>query len=62
MKTVPKGCDYQGRHPEAAESATEVGVEDDFEPDYGAMVKDIAIGVAIVSVMALIVAFVLGVS
>ena len=26
---TPKGCDQQGRHPEAAEAATEVGVKDD---------------------------------
>lgn len=26
---VPKGCDYQGRHPEAAEACTEIGQEDD---------------------------------
>lgn len=26
---IPKGCDQQGRHPEAAEAATEVGVNDD---------------------------------
>lgn len=26
---IPKGCDQQGRHPEAAEAATEVGANDD---------------------------------
>ena len=26
---IPRGLDYQGRHPEAAESATEIGVDDD---------------------------------
>lgn len=25
---LPLGCDYQGRHPEAAEAATEVGSDD----------------------------------
>lgn len=29
MNKLPKGCDQQGRHPEAAEAATEVGVDDD---------------------------------
>lgn len=33
---IPKGCDYQGRHPEAAEAATDLGVEDD-EPDTSSM-------------------------
>jgi hypothetical protein len=28
MKKLPKGCDYQGRYPEAAEAATEVGADD----------------------------------
>ena len=31
MSKVPKGCDQQGRHPEAAEAATEVGNE---EPNF----------------------------
>jgi hypothetical protein len=29
---IPYGCDQQGRHPEAAESCTELGQEDD--PDF----------------------------
>ena len=53
---IPKGCDQQGRYPEAAEAATDVGVEDEFEADYTAMVKDIAIGVAVICVISLIVA------
>jgi hypothetical protein len=28
MSKMPKGCDYQGRYPEAAEAATEVGIDD----------------------------------
>jgi len=31
MKHIPKGCDQQGRFPEAAEAATEVGTE---EPNF----------------------------
>jgi hypothetical protein len=30
---IPKGCDQQGRHPEAAEAATEVGIPDEPEQD-----------------------------
>lgn len=30
MNKMPKGCDQQGRYPEAAEAATEVGQEPDF--------------------------------
>jgi len=29
MSRLPKGLDQQGRHPEAAEAATEVGAADD---------------------------------
>jgi hypothetical protein len=31
MTHIPKGCDQQGRHPEAAEAATDVGQE---EPNF----------------------------
>jgi hypothetical protein len=31
MNKLPQGCDQQGRHPEAAEAATEVGQDD---PDF----------------------------
>ena len=31
MNKMPKGCDQQGRYPEAAECCTEVGQE---EPDF----------------------------
>ena len=31
VRRLPKGCDQQGRYPEAAEAATEVGQQ---EPDF----------------------------
>jgi hypothetical protein len=37
---IPKGCDQQGRHPQAAEAATEVGIPD--EPLEQDMLKVIA--------------------
>lgn len=30
VRRLPRGCDQQGRYPEAAEAATEVGQEPDF--------------------------------
>ena len=30
VRRMPRGCDQQGRYPEAAEAATEVGHEPDF--------------------------------
>ena len=29
MKKIPKGCDQQGHHPEAAECCTELGADQD---------------------------------
>ena len=56
MKKLPKGCDQQGRYPEAAEAATEVGADDGPEA-LGAVVL---IGAAIVAVVGVI-AFLVGV-
>jgi hypothetical protein len=39
---IPRGCDQQGRHPEAAEAATEVGIPDEPEHD---MLKVVATAV-----------------
>lgn len=33
MNKMPKGCDQQGRHPDAAEAATDLGVQDPDEPE-----------------------------
>jgi hypothetical protein len=30
VRRLPRGCDQQGRYPEAAEAATEIGQEPDF--------------------------------
>jgi hypothetical protein len=55
MKKLPKGCDQQGRYPEAAEAATEVGADDEEQANLVFLwavvailtVTIIAIGVAI---------------
>jgi hypothetical protein len=38
MKKLPKGLDQQGRYPEAAEAATEIGVDDDAPESLGKLV------------------------
>ena len=38
MKKLPKGLDQQGRYPEAAEAATEIGVDDDAPESLGRLV------------------------
>ena len=55
MNKLPKGLDYQGRFPEAAEAATEVGQEDEKDANLAFLwavvailvITIIAIGVAI---------------
>jgi hypothetical protein len=56
MNKMPKGCDYQGRFPEAAEAATEIGV-DDAPESFG---KLMLLGLGVVVLVGLI-AFVVGV-
>jgi len=59
---LPRGCDQQGRYPEAAEAATEVGQEPDFY-DRQFMLEEIGSivlwGIGIVVVVGLI-AFLVG--
>lgn len=53
---IPKGCDQQGRYPQAADAVTEIGFEDEEAPfDWRAMLSDIAISVALVGTIALLV-------
>jgi hypothetical protein len=40
---IPKGRDQQGRHPEAAEAATEIGIPDEPEQDMLRVVIDDAL-------------------
>jgi hypothetical protein len=56
MSKMPKGLDYQGRYPEAAEAATEIGV-DDAPESLGTLV---VLGLCVVVLVGLI-AFVVGV-
>jgi hypothetical protein len=56
MKKLPKGLDQQGRYPEAAEAATEIGV-DDAPESLGTLV---VLGLGVVALVGAI-AFVVGV-
>ena len=50
---IPKGCDQQGRYPEAAEAATDVGADDAPEPDIvRAVLTDIALSAVLIAVVA----------
>ena len=58
---IPDGCDQQGRYPEAAEAATDVGVGDPPEPNHLRVVLiDVLIASVIVGVIAAIVLGVAG--
>ena len=61
MSYIPRGCDQQGRYPEAAEAATEVGIDDlDLENcPARAVLTDIMIALCVLSAMYLIVSWVL---
>jgi hypothetical protein len=56
MKKLPKGLDQQGRHPEAAEAATEIGVDDAPE----SLGKLVVLGLGVV-VLVGVIAFLVGV-
>lgn len=53
MSYIPKGCDQQGRYPQAAESATDLGADqdDDFVDD----LIPVALTIAAVGVLAIVV-------
>jgi hypothetical protein len=57
MSRIPKGCDQQGRYPEAAEAATEVGIDDDAVESLGRLML---LGLGVVVLVGAI-AFVVGV-
>ena len=58
---IPKGCDQQGRYPEAAEAATDVGADDAPEPDIvRAVLIDIALSAVLIAVVAGVVLWVAG--
>ena len=56
VRRLPKGCDQQGRYPDPAEAATELGV-DDAPETLGTLVL---MGVAVVAAVGLV-AFLVGV-
>jgi hypothetical protein len=54
MKKIPKGCDQQGRHPEAAECCTELGADQDGDTsplDFGSLLVAV-FAVGLVAVVA----------
>jgi hypothetical protein len=64
MNKLPQGCDQQGRYPEAAEAATDVGQEE--EPNFYSsqmMLEEVgkfALGVVVVGAAVVVVAYLAG--
>ena len=57
---IPLGCDQQGRYPEAAEAATEVGADDDPPANWWiAMAVDIGLAFCVVMALYIILRIVL---
>ncbi len=57
---IPKGCDQQGRYPQAAEAATEIGLE---EPDIDpvrVVVQDTLLAMALLMLVALLAGMAVG--
>ena len=58
---IPKGCDQQGRHPEAAEAATEVGIPDEPEQDMlRVVIDDALLATAAICALCIVVLLVMG--
>ena len=56
---IPLGCDQQGRYPEAAEAATEVGADDAPSNWWIAMAVDVALAFCFVTALYIILRLVL---
>lgn len=57
---IPKGCDQQGRYPQAAEAATEIGLE---EPDIDpvrVVIQDTLLAMALLMLVALLAGMAVG--
>jgi len=60
---IPKGCDQQGRHPEAAEAATDLGIVEPEEPDHDMLrivIDDVLLALAGIAAICVVVLTVAG--
>ena len=61
MSYIPRGCDQQGRYPEAAEAATDVGLDEPPEQDmFKVVMADLLIAVSAIGVICIIVLLAMG--
>ena len=57
---IPRGCDQQGRHPEAAEAATEVGLDEPEQDMLRVVIDDALLATAAICALCIIVLVVAG--
>jgi hypothetical protein len=57
---IPLGCDQQGRHPQAAEASTEIGLEEPEHDMFKVVLVDVLIAVAAMAVLAVTVLLLAG--
>lgn len=61
MKKIPKGCDQQGRYPEAAECCTELGADQDDDATSPLDLSGLLVAVFAVGLVAVVANLLLGV-
>jgi hypothetical protein len=52
---IPQGCDQQGRHPEAAEACTELGLEEPDTDPVRVVIEDTLLAMALLAVVGVMV-------
>jgi hypothetical protein len=57
---IPRGCDQQGRHPEAAEAATEVGLDEPEQDMLRVVIDDALLATAAVCAVCIVVLLAMG--
>jgi hypothetical protein len=57
---IPRGCDQQGRHPEAAEAATEIGLDEPEHDMLRVVIEDTLLTIVVLMLVALLAGVVVG--
>jgi hypothetical protein len=61
VNKLPQGCDQQGRHPEAAEAATDLGIEEPEDDSLRVVIDDVLLALAGIAAICIVVLTALGV-
>jgi hypothetical protein len=55
VNKLPQGCDQQGRHPEAAEAATDLGIEEPEDDSLRVVIDDVLLALAGIAAICVVV-------